>query len=247
MKVLANGGLNLSELDGWWAEAYAPEVGWALGDGLEHDHDPAVDEAEAQRLYDLLEREIIPEFYDRDEKGVPRRWVARVRESMARLTPRFSTNRMMAHYLDRYYLPGAVAYRERARGGAAGFQAWRDHLDGCWADLAFLDLSVALMDDGPDGPMYRFVVKIETGRVDPGAIRVELYADLGEIHVLTRDASTPESDAKPGEADGGGGSELTYTASIPALRPRGDYTPRIVPWYPGVRTPLECDHILWYR
>ncbi len=95
MKVLANGGLNLSELDGWWAEAYAPEVGWALGDGLEHDHDPAVDAAEAERLYELLEEEIIPEFYDRDADGIPRRWIARVRESMAGLTPRFSTNRMM--------------------------------------------------------------------------------------------------------------------------------------------------------
>ena len=69
MKVLVNGGLNLSELDGWWAEAYAPEVGWALGDGLEHDADPAWDAVEAERLYDLLENEIIPEFYDRDEHG----------------------------------------------------------------------------------------------------------------------------------------------------------------------------------
>ncbi len=87
MKVLVNGGLNLSELDGWWAEAYAPDVGWALGDGLEHDHDPATDAAEAERLYDLLENEIIPEFYDRDEQGIPRRWMARVRESMARAHP----------------------------------------------------------------------------------------------------------------------------------------------------------------
>ena len=104
MKVLVNGGLNLSELDGWWAEAYAPEVGWALGDGLEHDDDPAVDAAEAERLYDLLEYEIIPEFYDRDEEGIPRRWMARVRESMARLTPEFSTNRMMRG-LSRALLP----------------------------------------------------------------------------------------------------------------------------------------------
>jgi len=93
MKVLVNGGINLSELDGWWAEAYTPEVGWALGDGQEHGEDPAWDAAEADALYDLLEREVIPEFYARDEQGIPRAWVARVRESMARLTPRFSTNR----------------------------------------------------------------------------------------------------------------------------------------------------------
>ena len=87
MKVLVNGGINLSELDGWWAEAYTPEVGWALGDGQEHGDDPAWDAAEAEALYDLLEREVIPEFYTRDANGIPTAWVARMRESMARLTP----------------------------------------------------------------------------------------------------------------------------------------------------------------
>src|SRR5437899_12082227 len=63
MKILVNGGLNLSELDGWWAEAYSPEVGWAIGDGHEHDHDPALDRAEADRLYTRLEQEVVPAFY----------------------------------------------------------------------------------------------------------------------------------------------------------------------------------------
>ena len=70
-KVLVNGGLNLSELDGWWAEAYTPEVGWALGDGQEHGDEQAWDASEALALYDLLERDVIPEFYKRDEKGIP--------------------------------------------------------------------------------------------------------------------------------------------------------------------------------
>ena len=76
MKVLVNGGINLSELDGWWAEAYTPEVGWALGDGQEHGDDPAWDAVEAEALYDLLEREVIPEFYTRDEQGIPTAWVS---------------------------------------------------------------------------------------------------------------------------------------------------------------------------
>ena len=76
MKVLVNGGINLSELDGWWAEAYTPEVGWALGDGQEHGDDPAWDAVEADALYDLLEREVIPEFYTRDDKGIPTAWVS---------------------------------------------------------------------------------------------------------------------------------------------------------------------------
>ena len=113
MKVLVNGGINLSELDGWWAEAYTPEVGWALGDGQEHGDDPAWDAAEAEALYDLLEREVIPEFYARDDKGIPTSWVARMRESMARLTPRFSANRTVREYTEQRYIPAAAAYRER--------------------------------------------------------------------------------------------------------------------------------------
>jgi starch phosphorylase len=93
MKVLVNGGLNLSEIDGWWAEAYHPDVGWALGDGQEHGDDPAWDAAEADALYERLEQEVIPEFYTRNDQGIPIAWVARMRESMARLTPRFSASR----------------------------------------------------------------------------------------------------------------------------------------------------------
>jgi len=121
MKVLVNGGINLSELDGWWAEAYTPEVGWALGDGKEHSDDQILDESEADALYNLLEREVIPEFYARDEQDIPRVWVRRMRASMAQLTPQYSTNRAVREYTERYYLPAATAYRARAaRGGEIG-------------------------------------------------------------------------------------------------------------------------------
>ena len=232
MKILVNGGLNLSELDGWWAEAYAPEVGWALGDGLEHGDDPAVDAAEAERLYDLLENEIIPEFYDRDAEGVPQRWIARVRESMSRLTPQFSTNRMMEDYLVRYYLPGAVAYRERVGRDAAALLAWREALDARWNELSFVDYAVEPGDTDGEGT-HLFRVGISAGRVPTDAFHVEVYAEPGESHVLQRDG---------GDAHG----VFRYTGSVPARRPAVDYTPRIVPWHPGARVPLECDHILWY-
>ena len=114
MKVLVNGGINLSELDGWWAEAYTPDVGWALGDGKEHGDDPAWDAVEAEALYALLEQQVIPEFYTRDANGIPSAWVARMRNSMGRLTPRFSANRTVREYTEHYYIPAARAYRERA-------------------------------------------------------------------------------------------------------------------------------------
>jgi len=105
--------VNLSELDGWWAEAYTPEVGWALGDGREHGDDPAWDAAEAVMLYERLESEVVPEFYARDEQGIPKAWVTRMRESMAQLTPRFSANRTVREYTEQRYLPASAAYRVR--------------------------------------------------------------------------------------------------------------------------------------
>jgi len=97
--VLVNGGLNLSELDGWWAEAYTPEAGWAIGDGREH-FEPGWDAVETGQLFRLLEEQVVPEFYERDADGIPRAWVARIRASLSRLTPRFSSNRMLAQYLE---------------------------------------------------------------------------------------------------------------------------------------------------
>jgi starch phosphorylase len=107
MKVLVNGGLNLSELDGWWAEAYDPSVGWTMTatTGVDREHAPDADEVKV--LFRRLEEEIVPLFYDRDAAGVPRGWVERMRASMASLAPRFSANRMVSEYVERYYLPAA--------------------------------------------------------------------------------------------------------------------------------------------
>ena len=145
MKVLVNGGLNLSELDGWWVEAYAPEVGWALGDGHEHGDDPALDAVEAVALYERLEKEVIPEFYNRNEQGIPVAWVARMRESMARLTPRFSADRAVREYTEQHYLPAAIALRSRvANKGASGRQMvdCRRSLEQKWGTLRFGEVKV---------------------------------------------------------------------------------------------------------
>ena len=175
MKVLVNGGINLSELDGWWAEAYSPEVGWALGDGQEHGDDPAWDAAEAEALYERLEREVIPEFYNRNEKGIPTAWVARMRESMARLTPRFSASRAVTEYTEQHYLPAAAAYRSRAANkGAIGRQMvdWQHRLEQKWATLHFGEVKVETRDG-------KHIIEVQVGLhgLDPKAVRVELYAD----------------------------------------------------------------------
>ncbi len=238
MKVLVNGGLNFSELDGWWAEAYAPDVGWALGDGREHGDDPAWDAAEAEALYDLLEREVVPAFYNRDENGIPRTWVAMMRESMAKLTPHFSTNRTVREYTEEHYLPAAEGYRRRAAdNGRLGTRiiAWARDLSSRWSTAHFADLHVDTRGD-----RHRFQVQVYLGELAPNAVQVELFAEALDGTEPTRQAMTR------GERLTGANGYL-FTAEVPAHRPADHYTPRIVPYHPDARVPLEANEILWQR
>jgi starch phosphorylase len=236
MKVLVNGGLNLSELDGWWAEAYAPDVGWALGDGKEHGEDPAWDAAEAEALYERLEHEVIPEFYTRDGNGIPVAWVARVRESMARLTPDFSAARAVREYTEEHYLPSAAAYLKRsADKGAVGraMVDWRHTLDQKWSQVRFGPIKVER-----DGEQQVIEVKIHLAGLDANAVRAELYAD-------GRDGADPvrQEMARIGGVPDGG----LYRAAVSAARPSTDYTVRLIPCFDGLSLPLETGQILWQR
>jgi starch phosphorylase len=239
MKVLVNGGLNLSELDGWWAEAYTPEVGWALGDGQEHGDDFAWDAAEAEALYGLLENEVVPEFYTRDENGIPAAWVARMRESMARLTPRFSANRTVREYTEQHYIPSANAYHLRmANQGAIGRQIveWQHSLERNWAKLRFGEMKVETR-----GEEHAFEVQLWLNDLDPNTVRVELYADGRSGGAPLRQEMTRVRQLV-GESGG-----YAYSAGVPAVRPPTDYTPRVIPLCNGVAVPLEETRILWQR
>ncbi|MGA8005326.1 MAG: alpha-glucan family phosphorylase [Burkholderiales bacterium] len=239
MKVLVNGGINLSELDGWWAEAYAPEIGWALGDGREHGDDPASDAVEAEALYDLLEREVIPEFYTRDDQGIPGAWVARMRESMARLTPRFSTNRAVREYTEQHYLPAATSYLARAVDkGAIGAKMidWRHALDQNWSALRFGEVKLET-----DGEHHVFEVQVYLDDLDPKAVRVELFAN--GVNGSTPERVEMERLRQLVGATGG----YAYRAMVPAARPATDYTARVIPNFSGAMVPLEAPQILWQR
>jgi starch phosphorylase len=238
MKVLVNGGLNLSERDGWWAEAYRTEVGWAIGDGQEHGDDPNWNAQEAEETYRLLEEEIIPCFYERDGRGIPTAWTARMRTSMAELTPRFSTNRMLREYVDRLYVTAAQNYHKRSVDGAnesVRLCRWRELLETHWQKLHFGRLSVQR-----EGDEYIMMVEAYLDELDPKAVQVQLFAEpMGngesEIHVMN-----------VAEAVGTANSYL-YCARIPARRRAEDYTPRIVPYFDGAAVPLEARQILWYE
>lgn len=238
MKILVNGGLNLSELDGWWAEAYTPKVGWAIGDGKEHEDDSAWDAIEAEALYTLLEQEIMPEFYARENNGLPLAWIARIRESMATLTPRFSANRAVRQYTEEHYLIRARAYLARAQNkGAFGKKVaeWQSALKEKWASISFVDTQVKTVGD-----QHEFAVQVSLNDVDPNYVKAELYAEAltggGSLHQEM--TLVPQV---PGE------SVHTYRAVVPSSRLATDYTPRLVPYFPGATVPLESGQILWQR
>ena len=236
MKVLVNGGLNLSELDGWWAEAFTPAVGWALGDGREHDDTSAWDSAESEQLYQVLETEVVPCYYRRDETGLPREWVSRMRESMASLTTQFSTNRMLREYVERYYVRLAEAYRRRAAGTAVELLNWHRQLAQHWQRIHFGNVSSTPAEGG-----YHFDVQVYLDELSSEAIRVELYADPIE-------GGEPFSQSlERGELLAGTVNAYVYQGTIPSDRPASDYTPRIVPVHGEASVPLETDLILWYR
>ncbi len=237
MKVLVNGALNLSELDGWWAEAYKPEVGWALGDGHEHDSDPAHDAWEAQQLYCLLEQEVLPTFYGRDADGVPLAWVAKMRTSMAELTPRFSSNRMLRQYVEQLYAPAFSRFRRRTANNAAealSLCRWKQSVLNNWSKIHFGDADYRT-EDG----RYSYKVPLFFDGIDPETISVQLYAEpldgeKPEIHQMTR--AEPIAEPEKG---------YYYAVGLPADRTMDDYTPRVVPLVENAVAPIEANQILW--
>jgi glycogen phosphorylase len=239
MKVLANGGLNISELDGWWAEAYTPEIGWAIGDGREHGEDAAWDTSEVESLYALLEQQVIPEFYDRDAKGLPSRWLGRVRESMATLTPEFSAGRTIREYTNDHYLPAAAGYHTRAANdGKVGVDLlqWQRSIADHWSTLQFGNVT----DETKDG-QHQFHIPVVPGSLHPDQFRVELYAGpTDKSGALPEILAACKSSAEPS-------GTIIYSVCCPANRPAADYTVRLVPSQAGASVPLEAGQILWQR
>jgi starch phosphorylase len=239
MKVLSNGGLNISELDGWWAEAYTPKVGWAIGDGREHGEDAAWDAHEVESLYKLLEQQVVPEFYNRDAQGMPSQWLERVRESMATLTPEFSASRAIREYTNDHYLPAAAGYKARAANdGKLGTDLvqWSQSLAQGWDTLHFGKVT----SETKDG-QHRFQIEVIAGQLHPAQFRVELYAGpTGESGDKPELLAACKSSAEPYGV-------IVYSLCCAAKRPASDYTARIVPSHPGASIPLESAQILWQQ
>jgi starch phosphorylase len=162
-----------------------------------------------------------------------------MRESMAQLTPRFSASRTVREYAERYYIPAAAAFCERsALNGetGAGIVKWSHLLRDNWEQVRFGEVSVTTSDE-----QHRFQVRVSLGGITPEAVQVELYAEESQGGYPLR------LEMKCIQQPAGEEHDHLYDIQIPAARPSGDFTVRIVPRYPGVAIPLEDSHILWQR
>ena len=240
MKVLVNGGLNLSVLDGWWDEAVdfdepnETRPGWIVGtrDGGSFEE---LCRRDAASLFDLLEHQVVPEFYERDEDGIPHRWVDRIRASLSRLTPQFSATRMVHQYVSECYLPAAAAYSERAEDKArlAGkLLDWNEAVSDHWDRLR-----IGQVRGSVEGDRWQMSVECWLDDLPRDGTRVELYADGGESPVVV---PLERTGALPGSVHG-----YLFSGSVPADRPLSDYTVRVVPHHPGAFVPIENPCILW--
>lgn len=238
MKVLVNGGLNLSQYDGWWAEAWQPEVGWAIRPGAtfaELSQTDKHDAADADELYRLLEQQVVPEFYQRSEQGLPETWLAKVRASMDQLTAHYSANRMVREYVNAFYRPMVAQGRERTPRIARELVLFRETITKHWPRLRFGRLAYTR-----SGDELKVELDVYLDGLGPELVAVDVVAEassLGERVVQPMTLQGPLAE----EAQ-----TYHYECLVPD-RPSEHYTPRLRARNARLNLPLEAPHILWFR
>jgi len=181
MKAAINGALHASVLDGWWAEAYAGDNGFAIGHGEEYADAEYGDRVEAQALYRLLEDEIVPLFYDRDETGLPRGWIARMKRSIATVGPFFNTTRMVEEYTRSLYDPAVRRFGEMTGGGldrARAICAWRSKVLAAWPGVHIEKVTDHTPRPIRTGHALDVAAEVHLGALAPEEVTVEAYYGL---------------------------------------------------------------------
>ena len=244
MKAALNGALNVSVLDGWWAEACQLHSGWTIGRGEEYEDVNYQDEVESNTLYDLLESEVIPIFYDRDDQGLPRGWIARMKETLLDLTPVFNTNRMVREYVERIYLPN----QER----------W-EHLNSDWERIErltqwksyvrskFSQVRIEHIEADPPSPLkvgMRIPLKVwvRLGDLSPEDVRVELYMGKLNAQHEIQDATTLPLQHLSQNGD----DDHVFSIEFPCTHSGSHgYTLRVLPYHPDLKDSLELGLVRW--
>jgi len=181
MKAIANGALHMSTLDGWWAEAYEPKVGWLVGTGEEYDDINYQDVIDSNSFYNILEDEIVPLFYDRGPGGLPTNWIRMMKTSMHDLCPRYSTNRMMEEYIDKFYLSAQQCTEELSADNMAlarQLAKWFQKVETHWPELSVLKVK----QEGPSelkvGDRMDITALVNLDKLTPEDVKVEVYYGL---------------------------------------------------------------------
>ncbi len=246
MKAAANGVLNLSILDGWWDEAYRPEIGWAIGRGETYDDPAYQDQVEAEALYDLLEREVIPTFYERSANGLPMRWIARMKASLSTLCHFFNTHRMLWEYTGSFYLPAANRYlrlTEDNMAGAKALAAWRTRVQENWPQVRVEAAEASPLTGLRTGSEMSIRTWVSLGALKPEEVAVELYLGRINAHDEITDAET--TPMQPVGLDENG--TYLFEAKVTLRRKSGlhGYTVRVLPAHPDLATRFLPGLITW--
>jgi starch phosphorylase len=246
MKAAVNGTLNLSFLDGWWDEAYTPEVGWAIGEAA-YENEAEQDRIEAQAVYNLLEREIVPKFYDRDAAALPRKWIAMMKKSIHKLGAYFNTHRMVAEYSERFYLPAhraGTGLRANGERRTRDLAAWRRRIAAAWPEVGVRCEKPALTREIGAGDRVTLTVRANLAALAPEDVRVEIcHGILDGGGQMTQMQLLEMSASHAGDA---GNKEHIFTADfLCAQSGRIGYACRILPRHPDLVHPYTPFHLTW--
>ncbi|MBC8138058.1 MAG: alpha-glucan family phosphorylase [Fibrella sp.] len=246
MKVVANGGLNFSVLDGWWAEGYDPHVGWAIGRGEEYDDHAYQDHVEAMDIYETLEREIVPLFYKRGTDGLPMGWLAKMKASMKKLSPLYSTARMVQEYAETYYVPAARRAAKVAEGDfaiAKTLVAWKKNIRERWGDVRIESVTAPSKDKIAAGEPATIAATVHLGSsLKPADVSVQLFA--GPVDADRSMLAFTSTVMTLGTESGNGVYE--YAGSLPSDKSgQQGFTVRVLPFHPEAVLPQELPLITW--
>ncbi|MFH2127963.1 MAG: alpha-glucan family phosphorylase [Pseudomonadota bacterium] len=178
MKAVANGGLHLSILDGWWDEGFKPGLGWAIGRGDEPSDKYPLDEMEAKALYRLLENEVVPLFYRRDAYGLPRDWIGYMKSSLRNLCPAFNSHRMVEDYAENGYLPACERYQNLVKddfNGARQLGSWAQRIMENWSQVQVTEAQSSAPRSMTWGQEFPVSASVRLGGLQPGDVAVDAY------------------------------------------------------------------------
>jgi starch phosphorylase len=245
MKAAFNGAINLSILDGWWDEAYAPDLGWAIGHGEDYEDSELQDAVESNSLYDILEKDVIPTFYERSRDGVPRKWVARMKDSMTNLCPVFNTNRMVQEYTGKFYMPArdqAVRVFEDDLRLTRDIAAWKSKIHSHWSQIQVLKIEAKTDSHLQVGDILEVEATIKLSHLKPDDVSVQLY--FGRLDVkgnitMARNVEMQNSGNKD--------NKYLFTSGTVSLAHSGryGYTVRVIPRHQEVNNAFDTGLIVW--